>query len=202
MEGVDLPGGLERVAGNRRLYRDLLTQFAAKQGSAARQIQAALERGDRSQAERLAHSLKGAAGNLGIQQIFHSAGKLETAIRESQPTVEEMIKELAPALERQAQAIQQSLATTPATTPRAPRAEPLEVSAAVARLKELLEASDADAPQAYRHLAELLAGTVAPSDLKALEAAVNTFDFETALVKLQEIAERTLRTGSNKTKGT
>jgi len=203
IEGVDVRGGLERTAGNKRLYRDLLTQFAAKQGSAAAQIQAALERGDRSQAERLAHSLKGAAGNLGIQQIFHSAGKLETAIRESRHSVEKMIRELAPALERQAQAIQRSLgATTPAIGPRARPAEALATSAAAARLKELLEASDADAPQACRHLAELLEGTVAPSELNALEAAVNTFDFEAALAKLREITELARRSESKKTKGT
>ena len=41
--GVNLADGLKRVAGNRRLYRDLLGQFAAKQGDAAAQISAALE---------------------------------------------------------------------------------------------------------------------------------------------------------------
>jgi len=202
IEGVDARGGLERVAGNKRLYRDLLTQFAAKQGSAAAQIQSAFEYGDRSQAERVAHSLKGAAGNLGIQQIFHWAGKLETAIRESRDGVEEMIQELAPALEGQVRAIQESLrATTPVTDQRAPRIETLEISATLGRLKELLEASDADATLAYRNLAELLEGTVAPSELNALEEAVNAFDFETALVKLHEIAEHTPRIRTEKTKG-
>ena len=41
--GINLADGLKRVAGNRRLYRDLLGQFAAKQGDAAAQISAALE---------------------------------------------------------------------------------------------------------------------------------------------------------------
>ena len=45
--GINLADGLKRVAGNRRLYRDLLAQFAAKQGDAAAQISAALESGDR-----------------------------------------------------------------------------------------------------------------------------------------------------------
>ena len=50
--GINLADGLKRVAGNRRLYRDLLGQFAAKQGDAATQISTALEKGDHAFAER------------------------------------------------------------------------------------------------------------------------------------------------------
>jgi len=191
IEGVDVRGGLERIAGNTRLYRDLLTQFATRQGSAAARIQAALASGDRTQAERLAHTLKGAAGNLGIQQIFDSAGNLEAAIRESSDGVEGMVKELALALDRQARNILKGLqAETSATAKPARSADAVEILAAVARLRELLEANDADAPEAYAHLAELLPGTVDASGLEALGAAVKAFDFETALVHLNEIAKR------------
>jgi len=198
MDGVDIPGGLERVAGNKRLYRDLLIQFAVKQGSIAQRITIALESGDRHQAERLAHSLKGAAGNLGIKKIFHFAGNLETAIRDSRDGVEEMVQELASLLDRQSRTIEESLKAAPVGTTRE-RARPVdasELSAGLARLRQLLETSDADAPQVYAHLAPLLEATVAPSRLDALGAAVNAFDFETALVKLKEIA--TLYTANQK----
>ena len=46
--GINLADGLKRVAGNRRLYRDLLGQFAAKQSDAAAQISAALKSGDQN----------------------------------------------------------------------------------------------------------------------------------------------------------
>ncbi|MGC1299490.1 MAG: PAS domain S-box protein, partial [Alloacidobacterium sp.] len=59
--GIDLADGLKRVAGNRRLYRDLLGQFAAKQGDAAARISAALKGGDQKLAERIAHTVKGVA---------------------------------------------------------------------------------------------------------------------------------------------
>src|SRR6202046_2267024 len=48
--GINLADGLKRVAGNRRLYRDLLGQFAAKQGNAAAQISTALQQGDHARA--------------------------------------------------------------------------------------------------------------------------------------------------------
>ena len=93
--GVNLADGLNRVAGNRRLYRDLLGQFAAKQGDAAAQISAALESGDRQLAERIAHTVKGVAGNLGITGVQSAAQKLEKAIREGHDTVPALLDEFA-----------------------------------------------------------------------------------------------------------
>ena len=46
MEGVDVAAGLRRVAGNKRLYLDLLARFAAQQANAGAQIAAAIESGD------------------------------------------------------------------------------------------------------------------------------------------------------------
>jgi two-component system, sensor histidine kinase and response regulator len=191
IEGVDVASGLERAAGNKRLYGDLLMQFAAIQSSNAGRIQTAIQTGDRQLAERLAHSLKGAAGNLGMMRIFDSAGNLEKAIRESLEGVEGMVAELATALDRQSQAIQARLRVEWPTAEKqnaAPSVDSFAVAAGVARLRELLEASDADAPTAYANLAELLRGVIAPSLLDGLGLAVNAFDFETALVKLNEIA--------------
>ena len=82
--GINVADGLNRVAGNRRLYRDLLGQFAAKQGDAAAQISAALESGDSKLAERIAHTVKGVAGNLAIAEVQSAAQKVEKAIREGQ----------------------------------------------------------------------------------------------------------------------
>ena len=82
--GINVADGLNRVAGNRRLYRDLLGQFAAKQGDAAAQISAALESRDFKLAERIAHTVKGVAGNLAITEVQSAAQKLEKAIREGQ----------------------------------------------------------------------------------------------------------------------
>jgi two-component system, sensor histidine kinase and response regulator len=191
IEGVDVLAGLRRAAGNKRLYRDLLTQFVSKQESAAQRIRAALESGNRHHAERLAHSLKGAAGNLGIQQVFSAAGTLETALSKSLDDVEDLVKKLAAALDRQFRAIRESLKATPLVARK--RARPVgvsEISAAMMRLRELLEASDAEAPQTYENLAELLEGAVDRAQLDALGAAVRAFDFETALVKLNEISKQ------------
>ena len=61
--------GLSRVGGNRKLYLKLLRQFIEQQGPAVEQITEALARGDIALAERLAHTLKGVAGNIGATQV-------------------------------------------------------------------------------------------------------------------------------------
>lgn len=189
--GVDVDEGLQRLAGNEELYWNLLTQFTVKQTRFGQRITAEIQGGNPSEAERLAHSLKGAAGNLGIREIFDLAGKVERGIHDRQLNVEDLVNTLSSALTRQIQIIEAALAATSHyTKPRelAP-AEPAAVLRAVARLKALLEANDADAADAYKCLAELLRDTVEPSRLEALGTAISGFTFEDALKQLDLLAK-------------
>ena len=82
---LDTKAGLSRVAGNQALYQKLLRQFAAQQATAGEQIRDALQRNETTLAERLAHTLKGVAGNIGATQVQSTAGALEKAIRDGAP---------------------------------------------------------------------------------------------------------------------
>jgi HPt (histidine-containing phosphotransfer) domain-containing protein len=190
--GVNLADGLNRVAGNRQLYRNLLGQFAAKQGDAAAQISAAFENGDSKLAERIAHTVKGVAGNLAMPEVQSAAQKLEKAIHEGEGSVMLLLDSFATLLVRQARAIEQALQES---TPAPPEDVPLSpfdgevASAAIARLKSLLDANDGDADEAFRSLWSAVAGVVDRPHLDDLSASIGDFDFETARVKLDEIAE-------------
>jgi HPt (histidine-containing phosphotransfer) domain-containing protein len=81
VEGLDTRDGLARVAGNRQLYLKLLRQFITQQGPAVAEIRAALSQDDAALAERVAHTLKGVAANLGAKQLQTAAGLLEECIR-------------------------------------------------------------------------------------------------------------------------
>jgi signal transduction histidine kinase/DNA-binding response OmpR family regulator/HPt (histidine-containing phosphotransfer) domain-containing protein/HAMP domain-containing protein len=80
VEGLDTADGLLRVAGNRKLYLKLLRQFVEQQAPAPARITDALAAGDHATAERLAHTVKGVAGNLGAGAVQAAAGALEQAI--------------------------------------------------------------------------------------------------------------------------
>ena len=188
--GINLVDGLKRVAGNRRLYRDLLGQFADKQGDAAAQISAALKGGDQKLAERIAHTVKGVAGNIGITGVQTAAQRLEKAIREGHDSVPALLDEFATTLGNQVHAIEHAMrASAPAAPAEAQssRFKPEAASGAIARLRVLLEASDGDTEEAFRSLQDAVSGAVAKTQLDALKASINDFDFEAALAKLHEI---------------
>jgi len=80
--GLDAADGLARVGGNRKLYVKILRQFAEQQGPALDQVADALANGDHALAERLAHTLKGVAGNIGAAGVQSAAAALERVIRD------------------------------------------------------------------------------------------------------------------------
>jgi two-component system sensor histidine kinase/response regulator len=85
IQGLDTKDGLTRIAGNRKLYLKLLRMFVDEQGQALEQIAGSLAKGEASVAERLAHTLKGVAGNIGAKAVQTAAGSLEKAIRDKLP---------------------------------------------------------------------------------------------------------------------
>ena len=102
-----MAGGLKRVAGNKRLYRDLLVQFAAKQKGREfadpgrnREWRPQTCRANRPHGE-------GRCGKYRAWKVFAAAEKLERAIRDGDAAVPALAEEFARALSRQVQAIQQ-----------------------------------------------------------------------------------------------
>ena len=82
IEGIDTAAGLSRVGGNAALYRRLLGKMGREFPSVPGRIQAALEAGDQRAAEIAAHSVKGAAGNVGAVLLERAAADLEKALRD------------------------------------------------------------------------------------------------------------------------
>jgi signal transduction histidine kinase/DNA-binding response OmpR family regulator len=191
INGVDIKNGLKRVGGNSRLYRDLLVKFAAKHSKADAQIADALHIGDRDSAERIAHTIKGVAGNIGIKQVQSVAEKLEKSIRENDSSVETILNDFTSILHTQVTAIEQTL---PSET-LVPEVQsnksfnPISASREITRLRSQLEASEGDSEDTFRTLKNLLAGRVEKARLDALGADITDFNFTAALSKLDEIAK-------------
>jgi CheY-like chemotaxis protein len=189
--GINSTDGLKRVAGNKRLYLDLLAQFAEKQGDAYTQIGDALQSGDRKLAERVAHTIKGVAGNIGITDIQSSAARVEKAIREDDPGISQALEQFASLLDSQVHAIRKALPDSSAPALQDAGESTFvaaEASAALARLKAMLAANDGDAGEAFLGLQKTVGRHVEQSLLKALGVAVSDFEFDVAMTKLEQIA--------------
>jgi HPt (histidine-containing phosphotransfer) domain-containing protein len=93
LPGFDLPAGLERLRGNKRLYRRLLLDFGAKYTEVAGEIHKALDSKDLKQAHSLIHNLKGLAGNLAaidLQAASVNLEKLVTGVGKKSPPAKKL----------------------------------------------------------------------------------------------------------------
>ncbi len=146
--GLDTNDGLSRVGGNRKLYARILRQFADQQGPAPDQIADALAKRDHALAERLAHTLKGVAGNVGAKGVQSAAAVLERVIRAraNSDEVERAMQHVGSVLGPLAAGIRAALAAaaSEAAAPAQPTAptSPARSREAAAQLAALLSDSD------------------------------------------------------------
>ncbi len=63
-------------------YMELIDLFIEMGTSDLEKLQSAINEGNSENAADAAHSMKGAAGNLGIMDFYESASKIETGARE------------------------------------------------------------------------------------------------------------------------
>jgi len=81
IEGINLKEGLMRVGGNEKLYRNILMKLRDDYAKTDQEIKGLLQSEKADEAERLAHSIKGVAGNVGAGPLQEAAAALESAIK-------------------------------------------------------------------------------------------------------------------------
>jgi signal transduction histidine kinase/CheY-like chemotaxis protein len=91
LEGVDTIVGLAIVGGNEKLYRKLLIKFYQNSSNAVAEIQGALDAEDTKLAERLTHTVRGVAANVGAKKVALAAEPLELAIGKNQKELYESL---------------------------------------------------------------------------------------------------------------
>ncbi|HTH77914.1 MAG TPA: response regulator [Ramlibacter sp.] len=117
--GLDAKRGLRICGGNAKLYRTILTRFLEANGSLIAQIHEAIANGDIAGAERLAHMLKGVAGNVGAREIQQLASDLERSLKTYAPpvTVQEQLNRLERPMAQLLEALERELGTTTISDP-------------------------------------------------------------------------------------
>ena len=177
--GLEVQEGLRRVLGKQALYLSMLRKFVAGQADTPNQLVQTLAAGQRADAERLAHSLRGVAGNIGAMEIHRLATDVETAIREhySEEQTATLIQQLRLSL---GELIGHLEAQLPAEKrPEMGVIDRKQLDAVCSRLGELLVDDDAEAADILQENVGLLSQAF-PQDYGKIESAINQFDFEAA----------------------
>jgi len=196
--GLDLDLGLRRVMGKRELYLNLVKKFIAGQKPAADALQAALDAGDPVTAERIAHTGKGLAGNIGASQTQSLAEALESAIRDgaARAEIQRHLGAWRAALADLIAGLERSIADQVAGPPCAEAGDPRRAADVVRRLAALLEEDDGEAVELLDAEGDVLKAALGPSGFAALAEASHAYDFDTALAALESL--RTAPQGSTR----
>ncbi len=194
VDGLDTKDGLYRVGGNRKLYSKLLRQFIDQQGPAPAQISEALRRNDTSTAERLAHTVKGVAGNLGAGAIQQVASKLEKAIgmKISSVDLDPILSEFAFAMKDfvgRLRAALPELKTPVAPAAPAPQINPELIMSAAREMIMHLNNFDPAASDCFEKNRELFGALLSPDELSRFEQHLGNFSFAEALAEIEPVAK-------------
>jgi two-component system sensor histidine kinase/response regulator len=191
IEGIDVEGVLRRVSGNRRLLLDLLLRFAASQGDTAGEIAEALSRGESRLAERLAHTTKGSAGNLGMREVEGAAKEVEYRIRNGSPAreVEESRRRLAAVLEDVVGRIRGALPAREAEREARLGASIPQALAVLERLSFLTAEHDSAAVDLFQEQSTALAACCPRTEMEGLRTSLRAYDFSAAAAHVQRMLQ-------------
>lgn len=188
LPGIDIRQGLGRTAGQPKLYRQLLMDVAAKHAKDAELVAGMLLAGDLKGALDLTHSLKGLAGNLGVNGVAAAASALESALRQQAAGQYRRLTDgLAVSLGEALASIHQVERATIGVGPAGGTIEDLGAASDVVRiLEDELNSNDTNALVTLDRLFPLVGRQA--SVLAPLEVAVQSLDFEHALTELARLA--------------
>jgi HPt (histidine-containing phosphotransfer) domain-containing protein len=187
LEGIDLAAGLATCMGRRDLYLRLLCKFRDTHTGFIEQFHTARIDPDAGAAERLAHSLRGTAGNIGAKAVAQACALLEQACHDGEPAT--VLQGLAIQVEYCLQPILVALADLKADKSAGAGDEPQNDSAIneqLNRLAGLLDEGDTAALDALAGLRNMRLDRALEERLALVAVQVERFDFDRALKLLQD----------------
>ncbi|WNC72958.1 PAS domain S-box protein [Thalassotalea psychrophila] len=109
LQSIDIDDGLTRTMADKKLYLKLLVKFSEGQQNFIEQFNSALDENDTELTTRLAHTLKGLAGNIGAKQLLEAAELLEAqsatkqvtsrSVQDVENKLDQVLAELMPIIE-------------------------------------------------------------------------------------------------------
>ena len=188
--GLDVTAGLRRVLDKRPAYESLLRKFTAGQAHAVQTTRTALAAGQRDEALRAMHTLKGTAGTIGATALAALAQRAEEAIAQktSPELVEPLLQPVEAACQALVAALQQALPADDMSGADAADGLQIDASAAlqlVAQLDALLADDDSDAIEVFKQFAPTLQALLGPV-YGQMKRALDSYDFVEALAALRQ----------------
>ncbi len=189
IEGLNAAAGLKRVLGKPAAYKSMLRKFVGGQAHAVQTTRTALLAGQRDDALRAMHTLKGTAGTIGASPLADLAQAVEHAIghNATPQALEQLLQPVDDACQALVTALQKALPPEEEGT-TAREGELMDAEAAqklVAQLEALLADDDSDAIELFRDASTSLK-TVLGVAHPEIKRALDNYDFVQALAVLRK----------------
>jgi two-component system sensor histidine kinase/response regulator len=194
IEGLNADAGLRRALGKQTVYQSMLSKFAENQKQIPAQLETALATKDLELAERLAHTLKGLAGNIGAEQLQQDAAAIEEAIHAHRIPI---ATQLQPLLQTMSHRLQNLVVQIEQNSPQPEpiqSAPPLQIDRDAlekicVHLDELLEENNSEAVYLVEANQTLLQAALL-DNYPRFHNAIENFDFDTAAAILTQMTEK------------
>ena len=85
LTGLDVAEGVQRIGGSLRLYVEIITEYIGYFRNFLGEFKAVVEKADWEAARHMAHSMKGAAGNISAGRLRDAAAELERRCADTEP---------------------------------------------------------------------------------------------------------------------
>jgi signal transduction histidine kinase/FixJ family two-component response regulator len=187
LPGVNVTIGLKRVGGNRELLLKLITEFCLDYGESIDTIQNAFHNQELSEAQRIAHTLKGLAGTFGALKLQAIAAKTEQAIIEDKISeaeilldeLEEALVQVIASLGTIKEMIEENSEGHRANVTRG-ACDHSMLNLILSNLENFMDQNNVKALECFENAKNGLEKTEAAGHVRELENLLNKFDFKNA----------------------
>ncbi|MBV8123411.1 MAG: PAS domain S-box protein [Burkholderiaceae bacterium] len=190
--GLNLATGL-KTAGTARRLEQLLRQFVAGHAAEVAELPHVLAHDQLDRAHRIAHTIKGTAGTLGLPELQAEAAALEKALQSRRsaiappPDAAAATTQAAAALVIGFKQLREALTYAPAAPMDAADLAPLDLPTVLSELEALLAADDPLAERRFQELLPRLRLQLDAPVLTQLSQALASFDLPDALAIVQRL---------------
>lgn len=189
LAGISVQKGLNRLGGNWKLYFKLGQMFYKNYKNAIKEIRNALDQGDLKEAKILVHNIKGAAGNLSAEDVYLYASKLEDELSFNRfYEVELLLEQLEHALDQTFTSI--SLMEIKVQDAQSSYLQVVDITLhkqILNKLQKLLLNNNMDALECIEEALRESKDTAFCEKVIEMKDYVDQYDFEAALVILNEV---------------
>lgn len=198
LSGIDVEDGLKRVLGNKTVYNRILLQFRKEFLNADDVLKRMFSDGKYEDAGRLAHTVKGTAGNIGAGHLQSASADLEKCcaggnFEAFNPLFASFSEELRRVMGALSKLAETQGPAVPAASGGAEYHSEIsleKVNELILGVLELLNKSDTGAAVELQKLAEALKGHVTGDSIAKLKRAIESWDFDTAADHLSSITDQ------------